>query len=173
MGVARRPHSHPLPLPFRLGIPLQALHGDGSIHHCPKGLIVPSIQFLLKAAREATIELVPLLLAYINMSSSILGQVIELIDVVHHYHTPLSQFQELSQLLVEDTSRNIKLLECRGELLPGHLMIWLLHGMEGIPPCTRGPQLLLHCKAHFLLIVHIEQQKLLLQNAKPVLHIQV
>ena len=89
MGVARRPHSHPLPLPFRLGIPLQALHGDGSIHHCPECLIVPSIQFLLKAIREATIEAVPLLLIDVHMSSSILGQVIELIDVVHHCHTPL------------------------------------------------------------------------------------
>ena len=51
-------------------------------------------------------------------------------------------------------------------------MIWLLHGIEGIPPCTRGPQQLLCCKAHFLLINHVEQQKLLLQNAKPVLRIQ-
>ena len=84
MRVARRPHSHPLPIPLCLGIPLQALHGDGSIHHCPKDLIVPSIQILLKAAREATIEAVSLLLVCIHMSSSILGQVIELIDVVHH-----------------------------------------------------------------------------------------
>ena len=84
MGVTRRPCSHPLVLPFGLGIPLQALHGDSSIHHRPKGLIVPSIQLLLKAAREATIEVVPLLLVCIHMSSSILGQVVELIDVVQH-----------------------------------------------------------------------------------------
>ena len=51
-------------------------------------------------------------------------------------------------------------------------MIWLLHGMEGIPPCTHGPQQLLRYEAHFLLISHVEQQKLLLQNAKPVLRIQ-
>ena len=89
MGVARRPRSHPLSLPLCLGILLQALHGDGSIHHCPEGLIVPNIQFLLKAAREATIEVVPLLLIWVHMSASILGQVIELIDIVHHYHTPL------------------------------------------------------------------------------------
>ena len=31
---------------------------------------------------------------------------------------------------------------------------------------------MLRCKAHFLLVGHVEQQKLLLQNAKPVLHIQ-
>ena len=134
MGVVRRPHSHSLPLPLYLGIPLQALHGDGSIHHCPEGLIVPSIQFLLKAAREATIEAIPLLLIDIHMGSSILGQVIELIDIVHHYHTPLSHVQELSQLPVEDTSRNIKFSEYCGELLPGHPVIWLLHGIEGIPP---------------------------------------
>ena len=91
MGVARGPRSHMLALPFHLGIPLQALHGDGSIHHCPKGLIVPSIQFLLKAAREATIEVVPPLLICVNMVSSILRQVIELIDIAHHGHTPLLQ----------------------------------------------------------------------------------
>ena len=84
MRVARRPRGHPLSLPLYLGIPLQALHGNGSIHHCPEGLIVPSIQFLLKTEREATIEAVPLLLICIHMSSTILGQVIELIDVVHH-----------------------------------------------------------------------------------------
>ena len=91
MGVARRPSSHPLSLPFCLGIPLQALHGDGSIHHCPESLIVPRIQLLLKATREATIEAVPLLLVCIHMSSRILGQVVEFIDVVHHGHTPLPQ----------------------------------------------------------------------------------
>ena len=103
-------------------------------------MIVPNIQFLLKAAREATIEAVPLLLVGVHMSSYILGQVIELIDVVHHRHTPLPQVQELSQLPVEDTSRNIELSECYGELLLGQRMTRLLHGMEGIPPCTRGPQ---------------------------------
>ena len=51
--------------------------------------MVPSIQFLLKAARETTIEAVPLLLVCVNMGPIILGQVIELIDVVHQCHTPL------------------------------------------------------------------------------------
>ena len=92
MRVARRLHGHPFSLPLCLGIPLQALHGDGSIHHCPEGRIVPSVQFLLKDVREATIEVVLLLLVSVHMKASILGQVIELIDVVHHCHTPLSQF---------------------------------------------------------------------------------
>ena len=90
MGVARRPNSHLLPLPFYLGITLQALHGDGSIHHCPECLIVPNIQFLLKVAREDMREVVPLLLVSVHMNASILGQVIELIHIVHHYQTPLS-----------------------------------------------------------------------------------
>ena len=74
------------------------------------------------------------------MNANILGQIIELINIVHHCHTLLSQFQELSQLLVEDTSRNIELSKSLSELLPGHRMIWLLHGIEGIQSCTRGPQ---------------------------------
>ena len=51
-------------------------------------------------------------------------------------------------------------------------MIRLLHGMEGVPPCACGTQKLLRCKAHLLLVGHVEQQKLLLHNVKPVLCIQ-
>ena len=138
MRVARRPHGHPLPLPLCLGIPLQALHGDGSVHQCPKGLIVRHVQLLLKDIREAAKEAVLLLLVSVHMNANILGQVIELINLIHHYHTPLAQLQELSQLSVDDTSRNIELSECC-ELLLGCRMIWLLHGMEGIPPYTCGP----------------------------------
>ena len=123
MRVARRPCGHPLSLPLYLGILLQALHGDGNIHHCPEGLIVPSIQFLLKDVREAMIQAILLLLLGVHMNSSRLGQLIELIDVVHHCHTTLPKLQELSQLPVENTSRNIELSECCGELLPGHPVI--------------------------------------------------
>ena len=140
MRVAGRPRSHPLPLPLCLGIPLQALHGDGSVHQCPEGLIVHRVQLLLKDIREATKEVVLLLLISVHMNASILGQVIELINIIHHCHTPLAQFQELGQLLVEDASRNIELPESLSKLLPGHRVIWLLHGMEGIPPCACGPQ---------------------------------
>ena len=90
MGVTRRPHSHLLALPFCLGIPLQALHGDGSVHHCPESLIVHSVQLLLKDIREAAKEAVLLLLVSVHMTASILGQVLELINIIHHCHTPLS-----------------------------------------------------------------------------------
>ena len=91
MRVARRPYSHPLSLSLCLRIPLQALHGDGSIHHCPEGLIVRSVQLLLNDIREAMKEATLLLLVSVHMNANILGQVIELINVVHHYPTPLSQ----------------------------------------------------------------------------------
>jgi len=90
MRVARRPRSHPLSLPLCLGIPLQALHRDGSIHHYPKGRIVPSVQLLLKDVRETVIQAVLLLLVSVHMNGSILGQVIELINIIHHCHTPLA-----------------------------------------------------------------------------------
>ena len=90
MRVARRPHSHPLPLPLCLGILLQALHGDGSVHHCLESLIVRSVQLLLKDIRESAKEAILLLLISVHMNASILGQVIDLINVVHHCHTPLS-----------------------------------------------------------------------------------
>ena len=43
LGMTRRPSSHPLALPFCLRVPLQALHGNSSVHHRPKGLIVSCI----------------------------------------------------------------------------------------------------------------------------------
>ena len=82
--MARRPHGHPLPLPLCLRIPLQALHGDGIVHQCPEGLIVRHVQLLLKDIREATKEAVLLLLVSVHMNARILGQVIELINIVHH-----------------------------------------------------------------------------------------
>ena len=90
MRVARRPHSHPLRLPLCLGLPLKALHGNGSVHQCPKDLIVHRVQLLLKDIREATTEAVLLLLISVHMNASILGQVIELINIIHHCHTPLA-----------------------------------------------------------------------------------
>ena len=90
MRVARRPHGHPLPLPLCLGIPLQALHGDSSVHQCLEGLIVHRVQLLLKDIREAVKEAVLLLLVSVHMNASILGQLIELINIVSHCHTPLS-----------------------------------------------------------------------------------
>ena len=89
MGVDRRPRSQLLSLPLCLGVPLQALHGDGSVHQCPEGLIVRSVQLLLKDIKEAMKEAV-LLLVSVHMNASILRQVIERINIVHHYHTPLS-----------------------------------------------------------------------------------
>ena len=97
-------------------------------------------------------EAVLLLVIRVHMNASILSQVIELIHIVHHCHIPLAQLLELSHLPVDDTSRDKELSECSGELLPGCRMIRLLHGMEGIPPCTCRPQQLLRRKAHLLLI---------------------
>ena len=52
MRVARRPRSHPLPLPLCLGLLLETLHGDGGVHQRPEGLIVRHVQLLLKYGRE-------------------------------------------------------------------------------------------------------------------------
>ena len=68
-------------------------------------------------------EAVLLLVISIHMNASILGQVIELIHIVHHCHIPLAQLQELCHLLVDDTSRDKELSEGGGELLLGCRMI--------------------------------------------------
>ena len=91
MRVAGRPCSHPLPLPLYLGLPLKTLHGNGGVHQCPEGLIVRRVQLLLKDGRETTKEAVLLLVVSVHMNASILGQVIELIHIVHHCHIPLAQ----------------------------------------------------------------------------------
>ena len=46
------------------------------------------------------IEAVPLLLICIHMNPSILRQVVELVDIVHHGHAPLPKVQKLYQVLV-------------------------------------------------------------------------
>ena len=72
LGVTRRPRSHPLALPLSLRVMLQSLHGNSSIHHSTKGLVVSCVQLLLQTVREAMIEMVPLLLISTNVSPSIL-----------------------------------------------------------------------------------------------------
>ena len=69
---------------------MKALHGNGGIHQCPEGLIVHRVQLLLKDIREAAKEAVLLLVVSVHMNASILGQVIELINIIHHSHTPMS-----------------------------------------------------------------------------------
>ena len=91
MRVAGRPRSHLFPLPLYLGLLLKALHDNGGVHQYPKGLIVRHVQLLLKDGRETTKEAVLLLVVSVHMNASILGQLIELIHIVHHCHTPLSQ----------------------------------------------------------------------------------
>ena len=117
------------------------------------------------------IEMVPLLLISIDVDPSILCQIVELVHIIHHRQAPLLQVQELRQLPVQHTSRNVVLSESSGKLLPSHTVVHRLHGVESIPPRTGRPQKLLCGKAHLLLFSHSEQLKLLLQNMKPMLHI--
>ena len=52
------------------------------------------------------------------------------------------------------------------------MVVHRLHGIESVPPSTGRSQKLLCGKMHLLLIHHTEQLKLLLQNTKPMLHVQ-
>ena len=118
---------------------LKSLHSNGCIHQSTKSLISPSVQLLLQDAREATVEMVPLLLISVYMGPSILYKMVELIHIIHHSHTPLLQIQELSQLPIQQTSGNVVLTESSGKLLPSHTMVCRLHGIESIPPRTSRP----------------------------------
>ena len=72
LGVTRRSSDHPLVLPLSLRVTLKSFYGNSSIHHSTKSLVVPYVQLLLQTAREATIQMLPLLLISINVDPSIL-----------------------------------------------------------------------------------------------------
>ena len=140
LWVTRRFSDHPLALPLRLRITLKSLHSNGCIHQSIKSLVSPSVQLLLQDAREATVEMVLLLLLIIvYMGPIILCKMVQLIHIIHHNHTPLLQIQKLSQLPVQQTNGNIVLTESSGKLLPSHMVVRRLHGIESIPPCTGRP----------------------------------
>ena len=151
---------------------LKSLHSNDCIHQSTKSLISPSVQLLLQDAREAAVEMVPLLLISVYMGPNILCKMVELVHIIHHSHTPLLLIQKLSQLPVQQTSGNILLTESSGKLLPSHTVVRRLHGIESIPPCIGRPQRLLCSKGHLLLFSHSEQLKHLLQNTKRMLRIQ-
>jgi hypothetical protein len=121
LQVTRRPRDPPLVLSLSLSVMLQSLHSNGSIHQCIKSLIVPSIQ-LVQDAREAMVEAVPLLLIRVNMSPSILCEMVEFVSILHHGHAPLLQVQELGHLPVKHPYWNVVLSKGSGELLPSHRM---------------------------------------------------
>ena len=106
--------------------------------------------------------MVPLLLISINVDPSILCHMVELIHIINHRHAPLLQVQELHQLPILYTSRNIVLSESSGKLLPSHTAIYQLHGIEHVPPCTDRTQQLRRCKVHLLFFSHSEQLKFML-----------
>jgi hypothetical protein len=108
------------------------------------------------------VETISLLLISIHMSSSILCKMVELVHILHHSHIPLLQIQKLGQLPIQQTYRNIILLESSGKLLPSHTVVHRLHGIESVPPSASKPKKLLCGEAHLLLISHVEQLKLLL-----------
>jgi hypothetical protein len=89
LRVTRRSRNPPLALPLSLSVTLQSLHSNGSIHRSTKSLIVSSIKLLLQNAREATVEMVPLLLIRVNVSPSILCQMVEFVGILHHRHASL------------------------------------------------------------------------------------
>ena len=87
--TTRRSSDHPLALPLRLRIMLKSLHSNDCIHQSTKSLISPSVQLLLQDAREAVVEMVPLLLISVDVDPSILCQMVELVHIIHHRHAPL------------------------------------------------------------------------------------
>ena len=76
-------------LPLSLRVTLKSLHGDSSMHQCTKSLISPSVQLLLQDAREATVEMVPLLLISVYMGPNILCKMVKLVHIIHHRHDAL------------------------------------------------------------------------------------
>ena len=70
LRVTRRPSNHPLALPLSLRVMLKSLHGNSSIHHSTKSLVVPCVQLILQTTREAAIEMISLLLISINVGPS-------------------------------------------------------------------------------------------------------
>ena len=70
---------------------LKSLHSNGCIHHNTKSLVALYVQLLLQDAREATVEMVPLLLISVYMGPNILCKMVKLVHIIHHSHTPLLQ----------------------------------------------------------------------------------
>ena len=106
--------------------------------------------------------MIHLLLIGIHMSPRILCKMVELVHILHHSHVSLLQLQKLGQLPIQQTSRNIVLTKSSGKLLPSHIVVHRLHGVESVPPSNGRSQKLLCSKVHLLLVSHIKQLKLLL-----------
>jgi hypothetical protein len=81
------------------------------------------MQMALQLDREPTVEDTGFLFICVNMVGSVLGEGVELANVVIHRVIPLLQAQELLQLAAEQTRREVMTTEGGAELTPWDLMI--------------------------------------------------
>ena len=81
------------------------------------------MQMTLQLDHEPIAEDTGFLLIRVNMVGSVLGEGVELANVVIHRVVPLLQAQELLQLAAEQIRREVMTMEGGAELAPWDLMI--------------------------------------------------
>jgi hypothetical protein len=81
------------------------------------------MQMALQLDREPTVEDTGFLFICVNMVGSVLGEGVELANVVIHKVIPLLQAQELLHLAAEQTRREVMTTEGGAKLTPWDLMI--------------------------------------------------
>jgi hypothetical protein len=112
-----------------------------------------------------------LLLISVGVVGAILREVVEFHAVLVHTARTLLQVQELLKLASHQACGDVVSMESCAELSPRHLVAVLNGGGEVSPPSTRGFTKPLDLEQSLLELSAVQQPKLGLDDAKPVIHL--
>jgi hypothetical protein len=138
----------------------------GKVDQFIEAVSTNSVESLTQLGVESSTEMVSLLLIRICMITRILTHVVEGLGILQYSAGPLSQCQELIELVIQNPCWNMVSPESRLELFPCHHMVSGQHGAEMVPPCPSRSTKLLCGEAGLCVVraISCEEWKLGLHN---------
>ena len=108
--------------------------GDSHVHQLIVGVYTDKIQTSLQLGTESPTKPIMLLSIGVRVITRILAQMVESLGILQYSAITLCQCQELIQLPIKKTFRDMMSSESSFELIPGNHMISREHSVIVIPP---------------------------------------
>jgi hypothetical protein len=141
-------------------------------HKLVQGAAPEQHQVLTQHWIEPPMEERHLVLISLGVVGAILREVVKLLDVLVHTARPLLQVPEFLKLASHQAHGDVVPTEFCVELSSWQLVVVLNSGGEVSPPSTHGSTKLLGCEQSLLELNAMQQSKLGLEDAKPVIRFQ-
>jgi hypothetical protein len=136
--IARSTLIHHSPLPAFRGSLVLVLDHNSGINQGLQIIVGHDDQIGLQVFLKSIHEALPLLLIGVDVVRGIPPLGGELVEVFGDTHTSLLEVKELVAHDLDESRWDVGLAELGLESFPSHHLALGLHGMDILPPCTRG-----------------------------------